>query len=286
MGIRRIFKEPHPIGFGWAYSLIPALAVFFILTVLGPYGFAELTYVNRFLRAIPFTIITGLAAPINLLIAKSIFPNVINEAKWTIGSEFIYNMYDIALIGFWNSLFLLYIGKSEVTYLQTFLNILAHTLVIGVIPVIALIAFKHNQALRRQLLKVNDLNEELKSHANTEKVQNLVSFFTENEKFEIKLNPTSILFLKSEGNYVELHYINESGKQSKYVLRNRLKTVLESLPKNTFFHCHKSYIVNLDKITLVEGNARNLNLKLSETIHKIPVSRNKSAELLTTLKRR
>ncbi len=283
--MRQILNTPHPIGFGWAYALIPALAVVFILTVLAPYGFAELSYEKRFLRAIPFGVITALSAPLNLLIAKVVFPKSIDETKWTIGREFIYNIYDVMLIGFWNSTFLYVIGRSGTSFIELLVRIESHTLMIGVIPVVMLIGFKNNEALRKQLFRAGQINDELKSAVKLEMDQDPVSLYSENGKLEIRLVVDKIFFFRSSGNYLEVFYKDEKGKEGKHLIRNRLKIVADLLPKEKFFHCHKSYIINIRKITRVEGNARDLRLSLVDSSHVIPVSRSRSAELLTILRR-
>ncbi len=280
MHIGKILDEPHPIGFGWAYAVIPATMVFFILTVLTPYGFSNLDPLERLLKALPFSIITGLAAPVNLLLIKTSFPKIIDESKWTIQHEFIYNLYDIALIGFWNSIYLYLINPPETSFTDLLVRIMSHTLMVGIIPMIALIGFKHNRALRQQLLRANRINEELPhKDEHLEPKKNEIAFYGENGKFEIKLPMSSILFLKSEGNYIEVFYSDDEGNEAKHLVRNRLKSTADLLPEDTFFHCHKSYVVHLIKIAKVEGNARNLNLMLTGTQQKIPVSRNKASEL-------
>ena len=49
-------------------------------------------------------------------------------------------------------------------------------------------------------------------------------------------------------------------------------------PYAVFFRCHRAYIVNLDKIEQVEGNAQGYKLKLQGTEDLIPVSRNLNSE--------
>lgn len=84
--------------------------------------------------------------------------------------------------------------------------------------------------------------------------------------------------MKSEGNYVEVFYRQNQEKQ-KELIRNRLKAIEEQLPPTDFFRCHKRFIINLQHIQKVEGNARNLELVSDNFEEKIPVSRSKSEML-------
>ncbi|MEX0359853.1 MAG: LytTR family DNA-binding domain-containing protein [Allomuricauda sp.] len=277
----KVFHTPHPIGFGWAYALIPASVVFFILVFLAPYGFDELNLVDRIVLAWPFTLITAFAAPLNLFLAKLILPKYINEEKWTLGREFIYDIYDFALIGLWNAIFLKFTFRSEEPFLPLLLRLEWHTFLVGLIPLIALIAYKHQRAMHRQLVLSKKITEELQSKLVNELKENDVVLYSESGSFEIKLDPKNIIVLGSDGNYAELYYTVDDGAK-KHLIRNRLKILLERFPSQYFVQCHKSFIVNLQHVTRAEGNARDLKLILTNGMA-IPVSRSKSKELLQQL---
>jgi DNA-binding LytR/AlgR family response regulator len=62
-----------------------------------------------------------------------------------------------------------------------------------------------------------------------------------------KLPLGDILWLRAEGNYVEI-YLHDRRE----LIRNSLTQFLEKLNKPNFFRTHKSYAVNLDFLTRVE----------------------------------
>ena len=51
-----------------------------------------------------------------------------------------------------------------------------------------------------------------------------------------------------------------------------------TLPFSGLFRCHRAFIINLDKVTHVEGNAQGYKLRIQDYEELIPVSRNLSAE--------
>lgn len=74
------------------------------------------------------------------------------------------------------------------------------------------------------------------------------------EKIEIEagtekylLDPNDILYIKSDGVYVEIHLENSTS----ITIRKQLKTIGDELPEN-FKRCHKSFIINCDKITNIK----------------------------------
>lgn len=86
-----------------------------------------------------------------------------------------------------------------------------------------------------------------------------------------------ILFLKAEGMYTEFHL---SGK-SKILVSKGLKIYIEMLPKNIFYRCHRSFVINLKHIKrLVRKDGIYLIMENDATI---PISREKQKELLEAL---
>ena len=70
----------------------------------------------------------------------------------------------------------------------------------------------------------------------------------------------------------------------KELLRLTLLNFLEKVdPDKNIVRCHKSYIVNLDKVENVHGNARSLMLEIKGLDFEIPVSRSFPREQLAVM---
>lgn len=78
-----------------------------------------------------------------------------------------------------------------------------------------------------------------------------------------KIEFSELLFVEGMENYLAVHCI-----QKKIIIHSTLKAFLEKLPAQQFIQTHKSYIVALDKVQSIEGNA------LFIGVHEVPVSRN------------
>lgn len=87
-----------------------------------------------------------------------------------------------------------------------------------------------------------------------------------------KILITDILWIKAEGNYLELHL-----SEKKELIRATLGNFLERLPGNNFFRTHKSYAVNLDHLSKVEPTAVFINNQ------EIPLSKGYAEELIQRL---
>ena len=89
------------------------------------------------------------------------------------------------------------------------------------------------------------------------------SFFVKSEKQMRKIYLGDILFVEALENYVSIY--TTSGR---VLTHSTLKRIGESLPDDQFLQTHKSYIINADRVDLVEGN------RLRIESYQIPIARN------------
>lgn len=71
----------------------------------------------------------------------------------------------------------------------------------------------------------------------------LLRFHDENLKLKFVIASSAVLYLKSEENYVHIHYV-ESGRLKSFVLRNSMKSLEEMLSAHGMVRCHRSYVIN------------------------------------------
>jgi two-component system LytT family response regulator len=130
----------------------------------------------------------------------------------------------------------------------------------------------------RQKQKENSLGEEVKK---------IIEKFTSNSQPKrlalpvvgktIFVDMEDIIYCKSDGNYTEIHLINDQ----KEMLSKKLKHV-EAQTDSSFFRTHNSYLVNINYVKeFVKNEGLYLVLKNGQTI---PVSRAKKTDLLKLLK--
>jgi hypothetical protein len=90
---------------------------------------------------------------------------------------------------------------------------------------------------------------------------------------DFSFNPTDLLFAKADGNYIELTlFINNQVRTDlKRISLKKFEAQLATYP--FLFRCHRAYLVNLQQIRKVSGNAQGYTLLLNATEERIPVSR-------------
>lgn len=111
----------------------------------------------------------------------------------------------------------------------------------------------------RFLRSVNRIHDLLQ----TEQKEDDDYIFVKSDKLLKKILLKDILFVESMENYVVIQTVS-----CKEIVYTTLKQFYESLPQDVFLQTHRSYIVNIEKVTAIDGN------QLAIPPYKIPVARN------------
>lgn len=101
----------------------------------------------------------------------------------------------------------------------------------------------------------------------------LIAFPDEKGELKISIMTDNLLYIESADNYTTLHYLNKS-KQSHYLLRNSLKRLEEHLADTPLERCHRSFMVNMDRVKILKKVKGGIMLELDEeNTPDIPVSK-------------
>lgn len=102
----------------------------------------------------------------------------------------------------------------------------------------------------------------------------LIAFPDEKGDLKISVMLENLLYIESADNYATIYYLNKS-VVSQFLLRNSLKWMEEHLTKETpLVRCHRSYIVNMDKVKILKKIKGGIMLELDEErTPDIPVSK-------------
>jgi len=112
--------------------------------------------------------------------------------------------------------------------------------------------------------------------------KNMIPFHDEKDILRFSVKQDHLLYLEASDNYVYIYYLNK-GKISKYLLRSTLKK-MEDLCKNTeIVRCHRSFMVNFDKVKVIRKETEGLRLELDlPSAIDIPVSRSYIESVMAT----
>jgi hypothetical protein len=103
--------------------------------------------------------------------------------------------------------------------------------------------------------------------------RDMIPFYDDKGILKFSLKKENLLYLESAENYVNICYLNK-GKISKYLLRDTLKKIEEDFLGTEIIRCHRSYIVNFDKVKVIRKDKDGLKLEFDNpSVTDIPVSK-------------
>jgi hypothetical protein len=107
----------------------------------------------------------------------------------------------------------------------------------------------------------------------SDNTRNMIPFYDDKGILKFSIKKENLLYLESAENYVNICYLNK-GKVSKYLLRDTLKKIEETFSGTEIIRCHRSYMVNFEKVKVVRKDKDGLKLEFDNpSVTDIPVSK-------------
>jgi len=91
--------------------------------------------------------------------------------------------------------------------------------------------------------------------------KNMIPFHDEKGELRFSVKLENLLYLESADNYVIVHYLDKD-KTLRFILRNTIKRLEESLKGTEVIRCHRSYMVNFEKVKILRKDKDELCLEL------------------------
>ncbi len=272
-------KNPAPLyDKPWQTVLLCSFVVAAILAIFEPFAF-RLNNIWQFLMLLGFVLLAFLTCTLFFVLLPRILPFYFAPKRWTNGRMCVHVISFLLFTGIMIFIYeYIWLGRHSVDeyWTKDFFIILSIDLLasitIGLIPITISIYMIKNRRLKENLLeaiKVNTiLSQRLVKRESYEQI-----LFESNNKESFLVNPESILYIESAGNYISIVYREEEHIKKK-LLRSTIKQAEEVLqPHTVFIRCHRAFIVNTNHILTVSGNAQGYKLNLRYTEEAIPVSR-------------
>lgn len=281
----KIFHEPYPFDPSLKKSFFSSLLfgafIFLFLILFQPFGLRNYEHEYKVFHLLGYGLVTSACLFSSNLFFSLFLKDWFSKAKWTVGKNVIYTLWVFFLIGLGNLLYSSFLSFIDLS-LNGFIQYQVITVLVGIFPVIISTFFKYNQRLKRALREAAELNANVQ-HANPD--ENILDLPSKNKSESLRLKLSDLLAIKAEENYVEV--ITSRGNEvQKSMLRNTLRDMENYFSAYPFVKkCHRSYLVNLQKVNNFSGNAQGLNLMFdAETAIQIPVSRSFVSDIKKQLK--
>ncbi len=288
MPLADIFRQPFPYDPCARNKL--GMAAFFggfifaFLMVFKPFELDQFPSRQLTTIALVYGLITFTCVFSATIIFPMLMPAQFNERSWTAGKQIVFTATIIFLVGLVNYLVspLLVDTTLELSSAIWFQGI---TLAVALLPVSIFILLRQNMLLKKFSTQAEMIDKKLHEQNKTphvnEEFQQPVSKLVLTGEYQneiLELYPDDLHLVTSASNYIKLFHIQKD-KLVYSIIRSSLKKAEEVLLQNPlFFKCHRAFIINLDKVVHVEGNAQGYKLKVEGHDELIPVSRNLNAE--------
>ncbi|WP_299133912.1 LytTR family DNA-binding domain-containing protein [uncultured Tenacibaculum sp.] len=273
--IKNYLKEPYPYYYEKSDRLLLLLLFISILSFLFSYFF-EPFVVNVNEHKISYFWILLIHAFTPFPIAYLYFILLNNSKKdteiWTLGKEIFHLSMILLVIGITSFLIrdLIYTNPNNWSF-KYFWEEIRNTFLIGILLLVVVLPINLERLINKHkasLKEITPINFDSTSHNLIISIKNSMS----EDCFELKIK--DFLFAKVESNYTEV-YTFSTNKIHKTLIRVTLKDLEEQLKlvSHNIFKTHRSYLVNLNKINSISGNAQGYELVLKNSSLKVPVSR-------------
>lgn len=279
--IRTWLKKPFPYIESLRDQLLMSLAAGGVVTgfllLFQPFGIDALVG-GIFWHVAVFGLIAAVVIALNLIILPLVIPHYVNAENWTIGKNLVFIFWILFVISFCNFAYGEYLADSAYTeVLQEsnrtgLLSWIFMTFSVGIFPVFLLVYFSERQLLKKHQRFARELSEDI-AHTTATAEGRLITLET-GKASAIEIHTSRILCVRADGgNYITVYWQDGQGGHRE-LIRMTLRNFLEKVAgTGNFVRCHKSYIVNRDKIEKVRGNARSLVISIQGLDFQVPVSR-------------
>ncbi|WP_132050845.1 LytR/AlgR family response regulator transcription factor [Pseudocnuella soli] len=281
--MRRFLLQPYPFVYhvGRKLRVCAGIGLFItlFLGVFQPFGLSTLPQQTVWLHALLFGLVTFVISGLLQAGLPRIFPQPFSEAHWKSWKELLY-LFIILLFVAAGNYALLEALYGNTHGQRSFWSVLLITAEVGVFPLIFVVFLKQLMLYRRYAAAAQEVNVELKAppapqtpEAIAAPQPALLTLRGEGQKEQLDLPANAILFIASSDNYVRVAFLKNKAAASQ-LLRASLKSMEQQVAAHPqLFRCHRMYLVNLDQVVQVSGNAQGLRLHLQGSSEAVPVSR-------------
>lgn len=101
----------------------------------------------------------------------------------------------------------------------------------------------------------------------------LINFTDDKGNLKLSVSLDNLFYIEAADNYVKICYINKE-KVSHFILRNSLKNIEDSFSDINLIRCHRSYIINFQKVKVMRREKDGLYIEMdSKSLPDIPISK-------------
>lgn len=258
--------------------LFTAIFALLFINIFKPFGSREWYKISDF-KFFVFASLIVLVGMLVVVVSRMIMLAYAKKSDITYLKYGVWVLAEILAMSMFYALFTKFIPQENANrdFLQIYYDSTLHAALILLLPYAILwlyFALKEKNTLLQKINLEDKIAEVPK--------RNLIAFLDEKGEFKISIVLENLLYVDSADNYATIHYLNKL-KLSHFLIRNSLKWMEENLTKDSpLVRCHRSYIVNLDKVKVLRKTKDGIFLELDAVnTPDIPVSKTYYERVMT-----
>lgn len=273
----KFLNDPYPFyeNIRQAFKLSIAIGSFIGLFcyLFRPFGLEAATDI----QLLGFGLVSFLVCAFYMMLLPVIFEEALSHKKWKVYKEILWILLITSSIATANYFYLGLIFNAGNTFnLRVFLFVLTCTAIIAIIPAIAIILYKQVFVYKRIVKEVEKIDAKLVSRNilfSEDESKIRITFKSDTKKNDVHIFLDQFVLLSSFGNYIEVYYLKEH-ELKKQLIRNTISNIEKDLKEiKSIVRCHRSHMINLQKIHRVTGNLQGYQLFFKVVDLQVPVSR-------------
>ncbi|MBD2754615.1 LytR/AlgR family response regulator transcription factor [Spirosoma validum] len=293
-----LFTQPYPTNNAFLPALRRALVIgLFIglfLVVFQPFGLNNWETSNKLFKLLGFGAVTFVITAFHFAFWPKLFPRQFSEENWTVGREILFISVNVLVIAVANRFYLEWLlGPGENGGLG-WIGMIVVTFLIGAFPITGLVLLSYIRRLRKYSQAAAELpvatpvhgvpTTESKLAMDGDKASDsTLTLVADNDKDRLIFPADELLYIESSDNYSTVVY-RKNGQLVKPLVRSSLSRLEKQIAQPHIVRCHRSYVVNLNRVERVTGNAQGYKLHLMDGQIQLPVARQYNETLVAELK--
>lgn len=291
----KLFQQPFP--YDSALSSKVRVAAFFgvfilvFLLAFKPFDLDQFSFTNLIFICSVYGFVTFVCVLLTNVFIPLLSPETFREESWTTGKQILLTAFIIIIVGLGNYLVspLLVDTSLDLSDAIWFQGI---TLSIAIFPVVVFILIKQNNLLKKYSRGAEYIEKELQEQSPAEELEDMplkqspqrkIVLLGDYQNEQLELYIDDLYLVTSASNYIKIFHLKKD-KLVYSILRSTLRKAEEVLLEHqNFYKCHRAYIINLDKVEHVNGNAQGYKVDVKDHSEPVPVSRTLNKEFCDRL---
>ncbi|MBC3540689.1 LytR/AlgR family response regulator transcription factor [Rufibacter sediminis] len=278
-------RQPYPLSEltlskSLLHSVLFGAIIAFTLIVFQPFGSYNWHHPSKNPILAGYGVVAAVSVFLNFYAFRRMLPWLFREPAWSVGKEIVWNLAHFGTGGFLCTVYGSLAGVMPFS-LDQILYMSFIAFLMGLVPAILLVMINYVYLLQ----KYRPLEPTGKKEAPAPEVsrpeENDLTLLAENGKDSLRLLARDLLFIEASDNYCTVFHV-EDGKLQKALLRSSLSRLENQITHPAMLRCHRSYLVNLNRVQTVSGNAQGYKLHFEGTDQLVPVARSYSGRVRET----